>query len=309
MDYLPPEDKAGSCASRSDRGEPARPLTGPGLSAGLVSLPLAGDPGYDAAPLLNAANTTGGVRLSWNALPGAPGYKLYRRGGSGGWIWLAASRETRCIDASAVPGSTYTYCLAAASADGQSLLSPMSPEESITFIPYDAPAIRLSSTWGGVQIQWNAVSGAPRYNLYRRVGSGGWAWLGASTGSSYVDHRAVSSISCAYRMAVVTADGKALLSPMSPEESITWLPVLSFTLADTPRGVRIAWSALSGAPRYNLYRKSGFGDWTWLAGTAGTSYVDSTATPGMIYSYRMAVVSADGKSLLSPLSAEKSLTR
>ena len=110
-------------------------------------------------------------------------------------------------------------------------------------------------------------------------------------------------------MAVVTADGKALLSPMSPEESITWLPVLSFTLADTPRGVRIAWSALSGAPRYNLYRKSGFGDWTWLAGTAGTSYVDSTATPGMIYSYRMAVVSADGKSLLSPLSAEKSLTR
>ena len=85
--------------------------------------------------------------------------------------------------------------------------------------------------------------------------------------------------------------------------------VISFTLAVVSNGVRVAWDALPNAPRYNIYRKVGSGSWSWLAGTTGTSYTDTTASPGATYTYRMAVVSADGKTMLSPMGAEKSLTR
>ena len=132
MDHRSPEDTAGSPASRSDRGEPARPLTGPGLPAGLVSLPLAGEPGYDAAPVLNAANTPNGVSLSWNAVPNAPRYNLYRKTGSGSWTWLAGTTGTSYTDTKVSSGTKYTYRMAVVSADGKTMLSAMGGEKSLT---------------------------------------------------------------------------------------------------------------------------------------------------------------------------------
>ena len=260
-----------------------------------------------STPTLSLTNTTSGVLLSWNAVYGAPSYSIYRKAGSGSWAWLAASTGTSYIDTSAAPGSTYSYRMAVASADGQTLFSPMSPEESITFISYVAPTLSLTNTASGVQLSWNTVYGAPRYNLYRKVGSGGWSWLAASTGTSYVDTTVVSDTSYTYRMVVVSADGKTMLSPMSPEETITWFSALTLNLTNALRGVQITWNAISGAPRYNLYRKVGSGNWTWLAASTGTSYVDTTVVSGTSYAYRMAVVTADGKTMLSPMSGEKSI--
>ena len=205
--------------------------------------------------------------------------------------------------------------MAVVTADGKSLLSPMSAEKSITFSPsYAAPVITLTNVSNGVQVKWNAVSGAPRYNIYRRVGSGSWAWLAASTGTSYVDTKVSSGTAySSYRMAVVTADGKSMLSPMGAEKSITYTPSalaapVIVSIANVVNGIQLKWNAVSGAPRYNIYRKSGSGSWAWLAASTGTMYTDTGTVSGTAYHYRMAVVTADGKSMLSPMGTEKILT-
>ena len=261
-----------------------------------------------AAPTLSLARASGGVSLSWNAVPNAPRYNIYRKVGSGGWSWLAASTGTGYTDTTAAPGSTYSYRMAVVSSDGRTMLGSMSAEKSITLFP--APALSVANVSGGVKLSWNTVSGAPRYNIYRKVGSGGWSWLAASTGTSYTDTKVASGTSYTYRMAVVSADGKSMLSPMSAEKSITYssfaAPVIS--LARVSGGVQIKWNAVPGAPRYNIYRKVGSGGWSWLAASTGTGYTDTKVSSGTTYSYRMAVVSADGKSMLSPMGAEKSIT-
>ena len=103
-----------------------------------------------------------------------------------------------------------------------------------------------------------------------------------------------------------------MLSPMGTEKSIRCsalaAPVIS-SLTNVSNGIQIKWTAVSGAPRYNIYRKVGSGSWSWLAASSGTSFVDTKVSPGTPYTYRMAVVSADGKTMLSPMGAEKSLTR
>ena len=72
--------------------------------------------------------------------------------------------------------------------------------------------------------------------------------------------------------------------------------------------MRLSWPSLPGAPRFNLYRKVGSGSWAWLAASTGTSYVDTTVSSGTAYTYRMAVVTADGKSMLSAMGGERILT-
>ena len=263
-----------------------------------------------AAPVITLTNVSGGVQVTWNSVPGAPRYNIYRKVGSGGWSWLAASTGTGYTDTKVSSGTTYSYRMAVVSSDGKSLLSPMGAEKSITRSLYAAPVISsVANVAGGVQIKWSAVPDAPRYNLYRKVGNGNWAWLAASTGTSYTDSKTVSGTKYSYRMAVVSSDGKSLLSPMGGEKSITWFAPPAITLSNAAGGIQIKWTAVSGAPRYNIYRKVGTGSWAWLAASTGTSYVDTKVSSGTTYTYRMAVVSADGKTMLSAMGGEKSLTR
>ena len=264
-----------------------------------------------AAPVISLARVSGGVQIKWNAVPGAPRYNIYRKVGSGGWSWLAASTGTGYTDTKVSSGTTYSYRMAVVSADGKSMLSPMGAEKSITYSStLAAPVISsIANVSGGVQIRWNSVSGAPRYNIYRKVGSGSWAWLAASTGTMYTDNKTVSGTKYSYRMAVVSSDGKTMLSPMGSEKSITYFAPPAITLSNAAGGIQIKWTAVSGAPRYNIYRKVGTGSWAWLAASTGTSYVDTKVSSGTTYTYRMAVVSADGKTMLSAMGGEKSLTR
>ena len=174
---------------------------------------------------------------------------------------------------------------------------------------YAAPVLTaVGRTAEGVTLSWTGTSGAPRYNIYHKVGTGSWAWLAASTALSYTDTKVSSGTEYSYRLAIVTADGKSSLSPVSNEKSITFVTPPVFTLSNTAGGVQLSWTAVSGAPRYNIYRKTGTGSWAWLAASTGTGYLDATASAGVTYTYRMAVVTADGKSSLSAMSAEKSIT-
>ena len=305
------EDNAGNNARYYGKGNLSYAYCEPRLPDSLASLSFSVDPSFDAAPVLNAANGPSGVQLSWNALPNAPRYNIYRKVGSGSWSWLAGTTGTSYTDTTASPGATYTYRMAVVSADGKTMLSPMSAEKSVT--RYAAPALSVANVSNGVRLSWPSLPGAPRFNLYRKVGSGNWAWLAASTGTSYVDTKVSSGTAYTYRMAVVTADGKSMLSPMGAEKSITYTPSalaapVIVSIANVANGIQLKWNAVSGAPRYNIYRKVGSGSWSWLAASTGTVYIDGAVTHGTTYTYRMAVVTADGKSMLSAMGGERILT-
>jgi fibronectin type 3 domain-containing protein len=99
------------------------------------------------------------------------------------------------------------------------MLSAYSTEKSIAYIA--APALPVKSVSSGIQISWSAVDGAERYNVYRKSGSGSFAYVGNSTGTSYTDTKVASGTSYTYRVAVVSADGKSMLSAYSAEKTIT----------------------------------------------------------------------------------------
>ena len=74
--------------------------------------------------LLDAENYGRGVRVSWEAVSGAPQYGIFRKTEDGPWKGLVIVQETSYVDTAVEPGLNYTYTVCCVSADGRSLLSP-----------------------------------------------------------------------------------------------------------------------------------------------------------------------------------------
>jgi fibronectin type 3 domain-containing protein len=134
-------------------------------------------------------NNTDGVHLTWNAVSGATHYKIYR---AEGWYdqkvsttWLS---DRSFVDTSAKPGQVYLYWVTAARSDSGLNESDLGSTAHIGYYS----SIYFSASSGtysdGVHIDWDAVSEATHYKIYRSSTYNGLKEsTGWFTGNSFVD--------------------------------------------------------------------------------------------------------------------------
>ncbi|MBQ1505726.1 MAG: InlB B-repeat-containing protein, partial [Erysipelotrichales bacterium] len=156
------------------------------------------------------------------------------------------------------------------------------------------------STESGVKIQWNPVTGASRYRIYRKVSGGTWKSLGTSSKTTYTDKNALSGELCYYTVRCITESGESASGYRSPGLKITYYktpdaPVLTYTSG----GIKVNPEEVPGAVNYRIYRKEGNEDYRALADTNELLYIDKNVESGKEYSYTIAVLTADGKTELT----------
>lgn len=158
---------------------------------------------------------------------------------------------------------------------------------------------------GQVTLNWAASSSAQSYNVYRGTTSGGQGTAAIVTGLSttaFVDTGRTNGVTYYYKVSAVNAVGEG---PKSAEATAT--PVAPAVPA-TPAGltatsgngqVALAWTAVSGAVSYSIYRGSTSGGQAatpLVSGLASPSYVDSAVTNGLASYYQVSAVNAIGES-------------
>ena len=75
---------------------------------------------YIAPPAIGSiVKADDGVVLSWDAVEGASGYRLYRKSFGGGWAKITDTADTSYTDAAAPAGTAYTYTLRTLDEAGQ----------------------------------------------------------------------------------------------------------------------------------------------------------------------------------------------
>jgi fibronectin type 3 domain-containing protein len=70
----------------------------------------------------------------------------------------------------------------------------------------------LKNTTSGVQITWAKVTGAAKYRIFRKTGTGGWAKLADTTAVTYVDKTAKNGTKYSYTIRCITSDGTKFTS-------------------------------------------------------------------------------------------------
>ncbi len=106
------------------------------------------------------------ITLSWSSVAGATSYKIYRSTSSGGpdtYVTSVTSESGASKGLSA--NTTYYYKVTACDANGESGYSNLLSVTTNVLAPTNLSA--KTTTFEQIDLSWNSVSGATKYNIYR----------------------------------------------------------------------------------------------------------------------------------------------
>ena len=166
-------------------------------------------------------------------------------------------------------------------------------------LPPAAPTVTMTySDSGKPKLTWNAVSGATSYRVFRSESRGtGYSLLGTTTATSYTNTGAAVGKTYYYRVKAVNSVGTSGYSNIVSGKAKTAAPAApSVTAGNSSTGKpQLTWKAVSGAVKYEVYRStrqnSGY---SLLGTTTSTSYVNTGASTGTTYYYRVKAVNRNG---------------
>ena len=201
--------------------------------------------------------------------------------------------------------------------DTSSWLRVFSPEYTISTTPANVTLGSAKAVSGGIQVTWQAASGAAKYKVYRKDAvNTKWTVIATVTGTSYTDKSAKAGVKYSYTVRGVAADGKTLspgfdrtgVSATMPTASTTPAKVVLVSAKADSAGILVTWQKANGAHAYRVYRKDAVNSkWTVVAKSVrDTEWKDITAVKGTKYSYTVRAVADDGVTLGGYDSAGKS---
>ncbi|NBV64977.1 MAG: hypothetical protein EBR71_11055, partial [Planctomycetes bacterium] len=258
------------------------------------------------------------VTVTWVASTGAVRYKVFRGVGAASTDITPASpliTGTTFVDTSAVQGTVYTYAVKAVGVAGIDDSALSDGDTGFRAVSATTPTGFAASKGGsttGVKLLWNASTGTVRYKVFRGIGSASTDITPASpaiTGNTFTDSTAVAGTMYTYAIKAVGPAGVQDSEPSTSDtgyRALTAVTSITATSGTNATGVALTWGAPpSGAPRYRIFR--GVGSLTVGAVTTditpaspvitGTTFVDTTAEPGVLYTY---VVKATGDAGVNP---------
>ena len=155
-------------------------------------------------------NTTGGVKLQWNKVNGAYGYRLYYRPASGGWKRFKDTTATSFTDSGVSPNRTETYTIRCIDRNGNTVSGFNSNGWSIKYTPVAPTISKLENTSGGIKLTWNKIAGVYGYRLYYRPASGGWKRFKDTTATTYTDAAVKSGRTETYTIRCIDKNGNTV---------------------------------------------------------------------------------------------------
>ncbi len=251
----------------------------------------------------------GQATVSWDAVAGADSYHLYWKTSPG------VATTDSMVDAATSPqvlsglanGMAYYCVVAAVNASGEGPLSvevSAIPQKSAPAAPTGVAASAGNSL---VTISWNYVDGASSYNIYWSTISGVTKATGtklAGVASPYPHPGLTNGVTYYYVVTAVNGGGESQESAevsATPQAVMPTAPVGVVATAGD-KTVTVTWSAIAGAPFYNIY-------WSTISGvtkatgaklsSVSSPYTHAGLTNGTTYYYVVTAVNGDGESLES----------
>ena len=245
---------------------------------------------YYAAPGITAVtNTTDGVKITWNAVPGTEKYRVYYYGRNG-WTKMADTADTTYLDKAVSSGVTYTYTVRGINAAGTEFRGWFKPGVKHQYI--SAPVFSLSRSEKTITVSWDKVEGAALYRVYTRT-ENGWQKIKDTVETSFEDTSVASGNTYTYTVRCLNADASQFTSDYRAGKSmkIVEMPRIS-SVENTTQGVEIRWQACQGAAKYRVYIKGS--GWTKIGETTENKFVHTTAESGKDYTYTVRCINAAG---------------
>ena len=244
-------------------------------------------------------NTTGGIKISWNKVDGAYGYRLYYKPASGGWKRFKDTTATSFTDSGVVPNKTETYTIRCIDKNGNTISGFNSNGWSKKYTPAAPTISELENTSGGIKISWNKIAGVYGYRLYYKTSSGGWKRFKDTTATSFTDSGVSPNRTETYTIRCIDKNGNTISGFNSTGWSKKYTPAAPTIskLDITTGGIKLSWNKIAGVYGYRLYYKTSSGGWKRFKDTTATSFTDSGVSPNRTETYTIRCIDKNGNTV------------
>ena len=260
---------------------------------------------FFAPPVISSLqNVSGGVTVKWSKNSAIDSYRIYRKTKNTGWKRIGTSDSSSFTDTTASSGINYTYTLRALDAENN-FVSYCNGGKSVTYVK--APTInKIENTVTGSKISWGKCSGASKYRVYY-LKNKSWKALGNTSATSFTHNKLKSETKYTYTVRCLDSKGNFASGYDKNGTSNTFIapPAIS-KVSKAGKGNLVEWKSVPDAAGYRLYRKAVNTSWSRLADvTEGTSYTDTSAKKGNVYSYTLRCLDKNGNLISSYISNTK----
>lgn len=230
------------------------------------------------------------ITLSWSSVSSATKYYIYRRLPGESWAGrspIASSTSTSYKDSGLTAGTKYYYRVTAENDSGEG-------EQSESFEVYTAPTepnkpTASSIKSNGLTLSWNSVTGATKYNVYRRLPGESWSGMKpikTVTSTSYTDSGLSAGQKYYYR---VSAANTSAESEQSETLDVYTQPTTPTVKTNGNNSIKLNWAKISGPDTYEyvIYRKTESGSFSKISTLTTLEYADTGLQAGITYIYRI----------------------
>ena len=255
--------------------------------------------------LTNVAST-GKPRLTWDPVPGAVSYEIYRATSeTGTYRRLYSTTGTSLTNTSATVGQTYYYKVR--SVFGNGTKSDFSRIHACTCdLPQPTMTLGNDASTGKPRVSWEKIDGAVRYEVYRSLDNEQWRHIYTTTADSFVHKDATTCMLYYYKIRAVASNSEAssaFSSVKSRRCDLTQPAIRSLTIIASTGKIKVKWDAVEYAKKYELYCSTDNKNWTKLITTTGTTVNHNSAVAGTLYYYKVRAIAhlSSANSAYSPV--------
>ena len=230
---------------------------------------------------------TGKPKLSWKAVTGATGYRVYRSlPGEEEYTLLAEQTAKTYLDLQAPVSTKCTYRVQAVGRSSE-MDSALTNALKVTSV-CARPTVKTDITQDGeAVISWQPVEGAVSYQLYRSTSSSkSYEMILETEETTYTDPAVTAGKTYYYKAVAVGKQGRSAQSSYAKATGKCAVPEVEGSMNASGKPV-LSWNKVTGAKKYEIYRSVNGASFKKLTTTTKLTYTDSKATAGAQCVYKV----------------------
>ncbi len=202
-----------------------------------------------------AVSSLNAIKLSWSAVSGATGYRVFLKTASG-WKPVADTSKLTYTLKNLKTGTKYTYAVRAFRTENGKISWGKSFVYTQTATKAPSPAkVATAQNESAIKIAWSKCQGATGYRIYYKKAGKWTVKVSATTKTShtFTSLRSGTTFALAVRPFIKTANGIVWSDPKAFYASTTLTTPVAAVASPSKGVVKLAWKAVNGAQGYQLY--------------------------------------------------------
>lgn len=239
---------------------------------------------FVATCVYSAENVKKGIKLTWKKVPGATGYKVYKKpDGESEFKLLKTIKKNSTVsytDSSVSTSKTYHYYVTAYNSKKDAKKSG-----NVTISRVSTPKLKsLKKLSDGFKITWAKQSGATGYYVMRKgAGDSYYTRIATTSSTSYTNKTIVGGVK--YYFAVKSYNSYGISGLSNAKSGMIMIAPTITSSSNSKSKITVNWTVSRGAKSYYVYRKVGSGSLKKVATVKGTSYADKSVKSSKKYTY------------------------